>query len=227
MMPPRGATEEETTNFGAREGAVLLERAPLLTAVDGVLANCARGEGQLFVVEGPPGIGKTSILAEVQSRAHGAEMEVLHARASELERTFSYGVIRQLFERLIRRADDGARERLYEGVAVQAVRLFDPRNIPGAATDDDALALAHSLYWLALNIAEVRPLVLAIDDLQWADAASLRWLSYLARRLEGICACALVTVRAGEDEDPVLSELLVDPATTIARPTALTASAVG
>jgi DNA-binding CsgD family transcriptional regulator len=206
---------------------VLLERAPVLKAVDAVLASCGREGGQLFVVEGPPGIGKTSILIEARSRAAAAEMEVLHARASEHERTFSYGVVRQLFEPLIRRADDGARERLFEGAAVQAVRLFDPRNSLQAATDDDALALAHGLYWLALNGAEVRPLVLAIDDLQWSDAASLRWLSYLARRLESVPVCALVTVRAGEDEDPVLSELLIDPAATIARPAPLTASAVG
>jgi DNA-binding CsgD family transcriptional regulator len=206
---------------------VLLERAAELAAVDGVLASCDRGGGQLFVVEGPPGIGKTSILAQARARAQEAGAEVLHARASELERTFSYGIVRQLFEPLIRRADATERERLFEGAAAHCARLFEPRYMDReAATEDEAFALAHGLYWLAVNVAEVRPLVLAIDDLQWADAASLRWLSYLAHRLEGIFVCAFATVREGEVEDPVLAELLVDPATTIARPPPLTASSV-
>jgi DNA-binding CsgD family transcriptional regulator/tetratricopeptide (TPR) repeat protein len=154
-------------------------------------------------------------------------MDVLHARASELERTFSYGVVRQLFEPLLRQADEAGRRRLLEGVAVHAARLFDPDQVDrAAATDNAAFALMHGLYWLALNVAEMRPVVIAIDDLQWTDAASLRWLSYLAHRLETVSVCALVTLRAGEDEDPALADLLADPVTAIVRPAPLTASAV-
>src|SRR5262249_31911343 len=103
-------------------------------------------------------------------------------------------------------------------------RLFDPRSVAqSAANDDAAVALAHGLYWLALNVAEVRPVVVAVDDPHWADAALLRWVSYPPRRLEAVCMGALVTVRGGGDEDPGLAELLVDPATTIARLPPLTA----
>jgi DNA-binding CsgD family transcriptional regulator len=205
---------------------VLLERTAELAAVDAVLASCGRGGGQLFVIEGAPGIGKTSVLDQAQARAREAGAEVLHARASELEQMFSYGIVRQLFEPLIRRVDAAERERLFEGAAAHCASLFEPRYLDRGAPEDEVFTLAHGLYWLALNAAEVRPLVLAIDDLQWVDAASLRWLSYLTRRLEGILVCALATVREGEVEDPVLAELLVDPATTIARPPLLTASSV-
>jgi DNA-binding CsgD family transcriptional regulator len=206
---------------------VLLERAAELAAVDSVLTSCDRGGGKIFVVEGPPGIGKTSILAHGRARAQEAKLEILHARASELERTLSYGIVRQLFEPLIRRAGTAERERLFEGAAIHCTRLFEPHSMDRTtATEEEAFALAHGIYSLALNVTEVRPLLLAIDDLQWADSASLRWLSYLARRLEGISVCALATVREGEVEDPVLAELLVDPATTIARPPPLTASSV-
>jgi DNA-binding CsgD family transcriptional regulator len=206
---------------------VLLERTSVLAAVDSALESCGRGAGQLFVVEGPAGIGKTSILAAARSHADAAGMDVLHARASELERTFSYGVVRQLFEPLLRQADDAERRRLLEGVAVHTARLFDPDQVDrAAASDNEAFALMHGLYWLALNVAEVSPVVLAIDDLQWTDAASLRWLCYLARRLETVSVCALVTLRTGEDEDPALADLVADPATAIVRPAPLTASAV-
>jgi DNA-binding CsgD family transcriptional regulator len=205
----------------------LLERTPVLAAVDDTLESCGQGAGQLFVVEGPAGIGKTSVLAAARSRAAAAGMDVLQARASELERTFSYGVVRQLFEPLLRQADDAVRRRLFEGVAVHAARLFEPDQVDRTdASDNESFALVHGLYWLALNVAETRPVVIAIDDLQWTDAASLRWLSYVARRLETVSVCALVTVRAGEDEDPALADLLADPATVIARPAPLTAPAV-
>src|SRR5262249_59983749 len=134
-------TEGETKNFGL---GALLERAPMLAAADGVLAECGRGSGRLLVVEGPAGIGKTALLAEARSRAFEAGMEVLHARSSELERAFSYGVVRQLFEPLVRRADDAARERLFDGAAVHALRLFDPRDVLGAAARaDEMFAGAH------------------------------------------------------------------------------------
>ncbi|HEY7076259.1 MAG TPA: LuxR C-terminal-related transcriptional regulator, partial [Solirubrobacteraceae bacterium] len=60
----------------------------------------------------------------------------------------------------------------------------------------------------------------------WSDAPSLRWLAYLARRLEGVPACVLATLRPIEDEHPLLTELLADPATTIVRPSPLSAPAV-
>jgi DNA-binding CsgD family transcriptional regulator len=199
----------------------------MLASAESVLADCRRGSGRLFVVEGPAGIGKTSVLAEARSRALETGMEVLHARASELERAFSYGIVRQLFEPLIRRADDDARERLFDGAAMHALPLFDPRYVVGVkASENETFAVTHGLYWLALNVAEARPLVLAIDDLHWADAASLRWLSYLVRRLEGVPVCALVTERAGEDEDPVFSQLLVDPSNVRVQLPPLTEDAV-
>src|SRR5262249_38125633 len=119
-------TEGETTNFGS---GALLERAPMLAAADGVLAECGRGSGRLLVVEGPAGIGGASLWAEAGSRACEAGMGVRHARWSELGRAFSYGVARQLFEPLVRRADDAARERLFDGAAIHALRLFDPRYV--------------------------------------------------------------------------------------------------
>src|SRR5262249_36202357 len=134
-------------------GAVLLERASVLAAVDDVLADCGRGSGRLLVVEGPAGIGKTSVLAEARSRAAGGGREVRAARASELGRTFSWGLVRQLLEPIVRRRDGAARERLLEGAAVHAARLFDADQLhPAAANEDEAFAIVHGLYWLVLNL---------------------------------------------------------------------------
>jgi DNA-binding CsgD family transcriptional regulator len=213
---------------GHAEPPVLLERAQELAAIDAEIADALAGSGRFGVVEGSAGIGKSSILSEGRARAADAGMTVLSARGTEIERSFSYGVVRQLFERFVAQSDETTRSRLLAGAAAHAGRLFSAEQPAGQLRtgEDDAFALVHGLYWLALNLAEERPLLISIDDLQSADEASLRWVAYLARRLEGTPVGVLCAVRPTKDEDPVLSELLADPATTIVRPSALSAAAV-
>jgi MoxR-like ATPase len=73
----------------------LLERDTERAAIDTLIA--ALGGERLLAIEGPPGVGKTSLVVEAKARAREAGMEVLGARGSDLERAFAYGVVRQLF----------------------------------------------------------------------------------------------------------------------------------
>ena len=203
----------------------LLERAAELAALDQAIAATRNASGRLVVIEGPPGIGKTSLLAGGRTRAGASGFSVLHARGSELESAFSFGVVRQLFEPALARASPDQEASLLEGAAAQAGRLFRDDLETAQANEDVAFSLLHGLYWLTLNLAESQPVVIAIDDLQWTDAPSLRWLTYLARRIEGHAICVIGTARPLEQENPMLAELLVDPATTLLRPNALSAPA--
>jgi class 3 adenylate cyclase/DNA-binding CsgD family transcriptional regulator len=207
------------------EQPALLERGEELAAVDAAIAAAQGGAGRLVVIEGPPGIGKTSLLAEARARAADSGLTVLYARASELEAAFSFGVLRQLFEAAITTRPAEEKSRLLGGAAGQAARLFSPSESVGAG-EEDVYALLHGLYWLTVNLAESGPLALAVDDVQWSDPASLRWLAYLARRLEGVPICVLVTLRPIEDEHPLLAELLADSAIAAVRPNALSAPSV-
>ena len=72
---------------------------------------------------------------------------------------------------------------------------------PEAASGDASFAALHGLFWVALNLAAERPLVLAIDDLHWCDRPSLRFVAYLARRLEGLPILVAATLRTGEPGD--------------------------
>ncbi len=204
----------------------LLERAEELATLDGAIAATRGGAGRLVVIEGPPGIGKTSVLTKGRARAGAAGFSALQARGSELESAFSFGVVRQLFEPVLAHAGPGREARLLEGAAAHAGRLLRGEIEAGEANEDVAFSLLHGLYWLTLNLAESRPLFIAIDDLQWADAPSLRWLSYLVRRMEGQAVCVLAAMRPVEEEDPLLAELLVDPATAVLRPNPLSAPSV-
>ena len=50
----------------------------------------------------------------------------------------------------------------------------------------------HGLFWVVLDLAAERPLLLAVDDLQWTDRPSLRFLAYLARRVESVAVALLL-----------------------------------
>ena len=105
----------------------LLEREEELSALAAVLARAREGHGQVVAVEGPGGIGKTRLLAAARGIAREAGMRTLHARASELERSFTFGVVRQLFEPLLFTAGPGERDRWLSGAAGLTRSMFETR----------------------------------------------------------------------------------------------------
>ena len=68
--------------------------------------------------------------------------------------------------------------------------------------------MLDSLFWLTSNLSEMAPLLLAVDDLHWADAASTRFLLYLSARLRDLRVSVQATVRTGEAEDPIAPLLM-------------------
>lgn len=191
----------------------LLERERELAVLAQLLEQTDSGAGGVAVVEGEAGAGKTALLLATTERAASNGMQVLRARGGEYERDFPYGVVRQLFEPTLR--DPGRRAELLTGGAALAGSVFEP-----GADSVEAGAVEHGLYWLAAGIAEAAPLVLAVDDAQWADVASLRALAYLARRLDGVPAALLLTVRSGEPgvREDLLDELRREAAESIQPP---------
>jgi len=203
----------------------LLERGDEIAAVDAAIDAAKNGAGRFVVIEGPAGIGKTSILVEGRTRAVASGLNVLQARGSELETAFSFGVVRQLFEAPLARRSTDERNAVLGGAAAQAARLFtDGTNAEPA--QDDPFSLLHGLYWLTANLSEAQPLLLAIDDIQWSDGPSLRWLAYLSRRLEGMPVVVVASLRPISAEQPQLDELLLDSAVVTIRPNALSTSSV-
>jgi DNA-binding NarL/FixJ family response regulator len=198
----------------------LLEREAELSALERLTEAVAEGRGGMALIAGPAGIGKSRLLEESGRRAAASGATVLSARASELEREFPFGVVRQLFEPLLASAGDAA----FGGGAEPARTVFEP--IEDAAPDP-SFAVLHGLYWMTLNLAADRPLVLAIDDLHWCDRPSLRFVAYLARRLIEIKVLVLATQRPAEPAaDAVLmAEIAGDPGTTLLEPGPLTPAA--
>ena len=84
--------------------------------------------------------------------------------------------------------------------------------------------MLSALFHYTATLAARRPLVLCIDDLQWSDTASLRFVAYLARRIAELPVLVATTIRTGEpdSDELLLGELGQDPATVAVQPRPLT-----
>ncbi|MGO9957197.1 MAG: helix-turn-helix transcriptional regulator [Solirubrobacteraceae bacterium] len=173
----------------------MLEREAELARVDRVFDQVSSGTGAVVVVGGPAGIGKSELLAAVGAGARARGFGVLMARGSEFEEEIAFGVARQLFESTLRAASPGVLRRLLDGVARIGARALGVGEGEPLA---DRFAAIHGLYWLCANRAERGPLVVMVDDVQWADDSSLAWLGYLARRAGDLPLLLVLGLRSGD-----------------------------
>jgi DNA-binding CsgD family transcriptional regulator len=211
--------ESQITAGRVRE---LLERERELAAVEELLSR----RSGILAIEVGVGIGKTSLVQATCRRARELDYQVLSARGSELEADFAFGVVRQLFERRLTGARAHERTSLLGGPAAAAGPLLLGKAVERSA-GDTSFAVLHGLYWLAANLSAAQPLLLAVDDAHWADEPSLRWLTYLARRIEGLAVVLLVALRPCDPASagaPLLA--LRAEAPVILRPTLLSEGAV-
>ena len=154
----------------------LIERAPELRA----LGAAVRAGSGVVVLEAAAGLGKTALLEHAAALASDAGRLVRQSAPGPMERHFPYGVVRALLEAPL-------------GDALDAV----------LAGDDATAPIPHGIFRLCSSLG---PLVLVIDDAQWADRESLMVLAYLARRVEDLPLLILVAARAGDPDAP--SDLL-------------------
>jgi DNA-binding CsgD family transcriptional regulator len=198
----------------------LLERAGELEEIRTAANGARKGRGGVLLVEGEAGIGKTRLVTAARDILQRAGARVLGARGSELERTFGFGIVRQLFEPLLIAARRAERSRMLAGAAMLAAPLFDPA---GGAATEAADSLLHGLYWLTANISEQSPVLLAVDDAHWADEPSLRFVDYLARRIEGLPILVVLAYRqvGAQLERTLVETLKEEPVIRVLRPAPL------
>ncbi|MFD9907001.1 AAA family ATPase [Streptomyces sp. NPDC059063] len=159
------------------------------------IGELAEGGGRVIVLSGEAGIGRTTLLRHAGELGRAAGVRVLTANASALEREFAYGVARQLLAEV-----DGAALTTRAGAPIEAIQ---------------------ALFARIGEIAAAGPVLLVVDDLQWADAASLRFLNYVATRIGTLPVTVLAGRRLDDPHhDPyhdTLSEPLVAELTARAR----------
>jgi DNA-binding CsgD family transcriptional regulator len=207
----------------------LLERERELAQVAQLVEATADGECGFAVIEGPAGAGKTALLDVLAGDAAEAGVRVLRATGLELEREYPFGVVRQLFEPALHRLDAMERAEVFSGVAALAEEMLTGRDAPsGPKLADAGFALVHSFYWTVVGFTDLDPLALVVDDIQWADVPSLRFLAFLLKRSEGLPLLVALARRLapGAEESDALAAVLGGPASAI-QPSPLSGEAIG
>lgn len=193
----------------AAEGAGLLEREAVLASVETLLDRAATGEPATLVVRGTAGSGKSSVLDVAAAVAGRSGLRVVRARSLGIETGVAYATLAQLLSPLVDELADEARSALLDGPVGEALAaLATPR------TPDPDMAYGTHVAVAAFlaDRARDRPLLLVLDDLQWADQATLRALAPILVRLQehavGVLLAARTDVPAGTAAE--LETLTVD-----------------
>lgn len=183
---------------------MLLERAAELEALEEDIGHAAAGAGRLVLIEGPPGVGKTSLLREAMTMAAAARMRVRPAWASMAERSSPYGVARQLLGPALAATGHagGPPER-----EMGTVALPDRAAVTGRR--DQTPIVLQQLLASVVEICDRGPLLLSLDDAGWADVPSLRLLGYLARRLDGLPLMVLIASRPTAADEQQAEQLML------------------
>ncbi|MCR1784605.1 AAA family ATPase [Nocardioides carbamazepini] len=187
--------------------ARLLEREAGLAEARAALDRLRAGTGGALCLLGPAGVGKTSLLDAALATA--GDLRVLRAAAGELEAHAPYGVVRQLFGRVLAGMAPAALDGL-DGIAHGAARAAVDLVLHRGAPVGDPSVMLNSLYWLLDGLTADGPLVLSIDDAHWADEASLLFCRHLLSRADELPVLLVVAARdiLPERRSPALAALV-------------------
>lgn len=180
-------------------------------AIDTVAAAidaAAAGRGRVVVLEGGAGTGKTRLLETAREQAITAGLTGTHVVGAKAEGDFAFGVLSQLLRPLLAELEPADRSALTARSATIAAPPFvdgDPARSwpPAPENDSPAPPLLQALQSVLVALSADRPLLLTVDDLDRADEPTLRFLAFLAHRIQPLPIALIVTVRP-----PVEHELL-------------------
>ena len=147
---------------------------------------------RLLVLEGEPGIGKTTVWREVTGRAEAQGYRVLPCRAAQPESRLSFAGLADVLAPLEPDAFDGLPAPQRRGLEIALLRAEAEERPP------DPRTIGTALVSLLSGLTAEAPVLVAVDDVQWLDRPSARALEFAVRRLEDHPVIALATLRAGE-----------------------------
>jgi DNA-binding CsgD family transcriptional regulator len=171
-----------------------------LASVREFVASVSDGAAAL-VLQGEAGVGKTTVWAAAAAEAEEGGVLVLQARPAEGETALSFSGIRDLLDPVLGEVLDPLPE--LQRRALSHALVLEPAEDAAAA---DRHAIGVAVLSVLRGLAETRPVLLAVDDVQWLDAESTAALAYAGRRLRGERVGLLLT-RRGTVESALVDEL--------------------
>jgi ATP/maltotriose-dependent transcriptional regulator MalT len=161
-------------------------RAEELGSLDRALAELDLGRSIAILLVGEPGIGKTRLLTEFGARADAEGHLVLSGSASELERDLPFSLFVDALDEYVRGLDPELVAHLEDDVQTELAHVLPSlTTLAGdhpAALQDERYRSHRAVRALLEELTSEQPLVLVLDDLHWADPASIELLGALLRR---------------------------------------------
>ena len=164
----------------------LVGRSEESAVLDRVLDAVDAGLPAALELTGEAGIGKSRLLTELATRADARNLLVLAGSGSEFERELPFSVFVDALDDYLRALDPGRFDDLDEDVRAELARVFPslaaPATSRGVADGHERYRSHRAVRTLLEELAGRLPLVLLLDDLHWADSASVELVAALLRR---------------------------------------------
>ena len=194
-----------------------------LAVLDAALAGTAGGNGRVLVVAGDAGIGKTALLRSFVAHAKAARVGALVGECSEAGAARPFGPFVEILRSALAAFPPDVIEGSLQGHARELARFMPERTsgrIELPSTPTERFQSHESFAMFFADLARSKPLVLAVEDVHFADPATLELLPYLARRLRSERVLIILTHRGDELHRlhplrAVLTELERSPQTTV------------
>ncbi|HEX6938851.1 MAG TPA: AAA family ATPase, partial [Longimicrobiales bacterium] len=188
---------------------VLVGRRPQLEALEHALEQASGGRGGAVLLYGDAGIGKSRLIAEASARAAASGFRVLTGQAFERDEALPFAPVVDLLRAEAARASPRELLGAWDPHAGELVRLLPELASLGAQPSpplqpeaEKRRAFEALAAWLA-GLAAERPVLVVLEDVHWADEATLEWLHHAARRAAGQPLALLASYRGEEAGEPL------------------------
>ncbi len=211
------ADAEEDGSIATLGGGAIVGREAELETIRGAVGEALGGRGNMLLLVGEPGIGKTRAAEELSTHARVLGARVLWGRCHEGERAPAYWPWTEALREFVRGADPvglrwqlGARGPELARLVPEIAELLGHEPEPAESADEHGrFRLFDAVAAFLADASRSRPLVVVLEDLHWADASSLELLRFVSGQLADTAMLIVGTYRDAElGQDHLLSSVL-------------------
>jgi DNA-binding CsgD family transcriptional regulator len=197
---------------------VLIGRENDLQGLDRLMTQAQEGKGQIALIAGEAGIGKSRLVREAKARAPH-ETLILEGYCFQSESVLPYAPLLDLFRSYFLTHSREEIARALGATAPHLVKLFPeltvtlpdlmPFGMPGSDPEGEKRLIFQALLQTIIELAAHQPLLIILEDLHWSDSTSLEFVLLLARRMSSQPILLLLTYR-DDETTPELTHFLAE-----------------